>query len=248
MSGRTEALQLLSDLLPFSAAVGRLFGEPALGGHAFDGLHQGGGAVLEGLVGVQKGSLDQLLDCLRLCALKVGLEFGQLLVLRVQGYLKLDVLQDGCLGLDELLQRVFFFRENVEFPHSDWIHFVELGGSQEQRPGYELIVLVGEDKSFEEELVEQSEGDEERASAELEVPLGAVEPVDALDSKGVAGDGLALAAGLAGRLWQGVLVAWRNVPDVLDERCPDCLHFLFLIIDLFFRISIQKHSQNSMEF
>lgn len=76
MTGRTKALQLLSDLLPFSAAVCWLFRQTALGSHAFDGLHQGRGSVLEGLVGMRNCGLYQLLHCLCLRSLKVGLEFG----------------------------------------------------------------------------------------------------------------------------------------------------------------------------
>lgn len=129
MTGRTQPLQLLSDLLPLSPAVCWLFRQSALGGQAFYGLNQGRGSVSEGLVGMRNCSLDQLLHCLGLCALEVGFELGQLLVLRVQGDLKLDVLQNGCLRLNELLEGVLLLREDVEFAHSDWVHLVELGGS-----------------------------------------------------------------------------------------------------------------------
>lgn len=74
-------MQLLADLLPSNMAVGRFFSEAALRSHAFHSLDQGRGAVLEDLIGVQNGRLDQLLDCLRLWPLKVCFELSQLLVL-----------------------------------------------------------------------------------------------------------------------------------------------------------------------
>lgn len=181
--------------------------------------------MLEGLISVEHCHLDEFLHFLCLNSLVFGLKFGQLLIGGVKSDLELNVLQDGGFGLHELLQRVFFLRENVEFADGHGVDLVELGRSKQDRPRHQLIVVLGECQSLKKELVEQSQSDKQGASAKLQVSLSTIEPLDRTSAVRTSGDGFGEEHSLGAGFRKGVFAAGRDFSDVLDERVSHSLHF-----------------------
>ena len=181
--------------------------------------------MLEGLVAVEHCHLDEFLHFLGLNSLVFGLKFGQLLIGGVKSDLKLDVLQDGGFSLHELLQGVFFLRENVEFADGHGVDLVELGRGKQDRPRHQLIVVLGECQTLKKKLVEQSQSDEEGASAKLQVSLSTIEPLDRTSAVRTSGDGFGVGHGLGASFRKGVFAAGRDFSNVLDERVSHSLHF-----------------------
>ncbi len=183
--------------------------------------------MLECLISVDDGHLHQFLHIFCCSALVLRLQLAQLLVGRVQSDSELDVLQDGSLGVHKLLQGVLFFGEDVELADGDGVDLVELGGGQQDRSSHQLVVLVGEHQALLQQLVQQSQGQEERAPAELEVALSPIQPLHHGASEGDGGEGTGEGEGLGAGLGEGVLAAGRDVADVLYEGGAHCLHFRF---------------------
>ena len=69
-------------------------------------------------------------------------------------------------------------RKGVEFFHCHRVDFVELGGNEKDGTGHQFPVFIVDRHSIGQKLIEERNSEEESASAEVEVVLGAEEPLD----------------------------------------------------------------------
>lgn len=69
--------------------------------------------------------------------------------------------------------------QHVKLSNSDRVDLVELGANQNKSTGHQLPSVFVEAQSALKESVEEAEGEEESAPAEVKIIVCAVEPMDA---------------------------------------------------------------------